>query len=219
MLDDPCCPVDGEVRRCLEAAVAALAEAGAPVDTAARPPALSEGVDVAQRVIQGSVSHALPPDEYERLCAEAAARSPGDVSPPARWARNITQRARDLNLALEQRAQQAAAWAEFFQHHDALLCPVSPSPAFPHDHSADVDARTILVDGEPRAYGDQFAWVQATGVVRLPSVVAPVGRTRAGLPVGVQIVGPHLEDRTAIDVARRLAEVAGGGGYERPPGF
>jgi len=46
--------------------------------------------------------------------------------------------------------------------------------------------------------------------------MAPAGRTREGLPVGVQIVGPYLEDRTTIDFARRLAEVIGG--YEPPPG-
>jgi amidase len=51
----------------------------------------------------------------------------------------------------------------------------------------------------------------------LPAVVAPVGRTPGGLPVGVQIVGPYLEDRTPIDFARRLADVIGG--YEVPPGF
>jgi len=44
----------------------------------------------------------------------------------------------------------------------------------------------------------------------------PVGRTPAGLPVGLQIVGPYLEDRTTIDCARRLGEVVGG--YAPPPG-
>jgi len=51
----------------------------------------------------------------------------------------------------------------------------------------------------------------------LPAIVAPVGRTKDGPPVGVQIVGPYLEDRTPIDFARRLADVVGG--FERPPGF
>jgi len=54
-----------------------------------------------------------------------------------------------------------------------------------------------------------MAWLRA--------IVAPVGRTKDGPPVGVQIVGPYLEDRTPIDFARRLADVVGG--FERPPGF
>jgi amidase len=66
-------------------------------------------------------------------------------------------------------------------------------------------------------YGDQFAWLQAVGVVHLPAVVAPVGLTASGLPVGVQIVAPYLEDRTAIDVAARIAEVTGG--FQPPPGY
>src|SRR5688572_10374266 len=97
------------------------------------------------------------------------------------------------------------------------MCPVTPTPAILHDHNPDVDARTITVSGERRAYGDQLAWVQAIGVAHLPVVVAPVGLTSSGLPVGVQIVAPHLENRTAIDVADRIAEVAGG--FQPPPGY
>ncbi len=47
--------------------------------------------------------------------------------------------------------------------------------------------------------------------------MAPVGRTPDGLPVGIQIIAAHLEDRTAIDFARRLADEIGG--FEPPPGF
>jgi len=34
--------------------------------------------------------------------------------------------------------------------------------------------------------------------------VAPIGQTRAGLPVGIQIVGPQYGDRTCIQMARLL---------------
>jgi amidase len=98
-----------------------------------------------------------------------------------------------------------------------LLYPVTPTAAIPHDQNPDVDARTIVVNGECRPYGDQFAWLQAVGVVHLPAVVAPVGLTSNGLPVGVQIVAPYLEDRSAIDVAGRIAEVVGG--FQSPPGY
>jgi amidase len=73
------------------------------------------------------------------------------------------------------------------------------------------------VNGVARSYGDQFSWLQAIGVAHLPVVVAPVGLTAAGLPVGIQIVAPHLEDRTAIDVAARITEVVGG--FQAPPGY
>lgn len=51
----------------------------------------------------------------------------------------------------------------------------------------------------------------------LPSTVAPIGLAANGLPVGVQIVGPYLEDYTTIDFAGRLADVIGG--YQPPPGY
>jgi len=44
----------------------------------------------------------------------------------------------------------------------------------------------------------------------LPATVAPIGRTAAGLPVGIQIVAPMWEDGTSIEFADRLAEAIGG---------
>jgi len=49
------------------------------------------------------------------------------------------------------------------------------------------------------------------------AVVVPIGRTGAGLPVGVQIVAPYLQDRRAVRLAELVSEVVGG--YEVPPGF
>ena len=43
----------------------------------------------------------------------------------------------------------------------------------------------------------------------------PIGRTGAGLPVGLQIIGPPHEDDAALTVADLLAERVGG--YEPPP--
>lgn len=216
-LDDPYCPIGAEVQAVQRVAVDALVSAGVSIDESARPPSLEEGHDVAQRLIQGGMSHAIPRDEFDRLRAVAASRPSDDDAPASRWARNITQLARELNLVIEQRAHLAMAWAEFFHRYDVLLCPVMLTPAFVHDQSPDVDARTIDVDGAPRPYSDQFAWLQAIGVVQLPVVTAPIGRTPAGLPVGIQVVAPYLEDRTAIDFARRMAEVVGG--YVAPPGI
>jgi len=47
--------------------------------------------------------------------------------------------------------------------------------------------------------------------------VAPVGRTSAGLPVGLQIVAPMWEDGTAIEFAALLSESVGG--FTAPPAF
>jgi len=73
----------------------------------------------------------------------------------------------------------------------------------------------VEVDGQARPYSDISCWTSFIGFANLPVTVAPVGLTAEGLPVGIQIVAPFLEDRTAIDVARHIGEVVGG--YQVPP--
>ena len=98
-----------------------------------------------------------------------------------------------------------------------LLCPVTAVPAIPHDNRDPMPARKIRVNGAARPYDDLFAWISIATLGFLPAVAAPVGLTKDGLPVGVQIVAPYLEDRTAVDFARRLGEVIGG--FAAPPGY
>ena len=56
-----------------------------------------------------------------------------------------------------------------------------------------------------RPYLDICFWTSFASLAGLPATTAPVGLTPGGLPVGVQIVGPYLEDATPIDLAGRLA--------------
>ena len=49
----------------------------------------------------------------------------------------------------------------------------------------------------------------------LPATVVPVGINDDGLPIGVQIIGPYLEDRTTIDFGNKLSELIGG--FNPPP--
>ena len=107
-------------------------------------------------------------------------------------------------------------WAEFFQRFDILLCPVASTPPFPHDQRPRPE-RKYLIDGRERPYSDYIAWPGLIGLSYLPSTSTPLGLNEAGLPVGVQVVGPHLSDRRTIDFSRRLQEVIGG--FQRPPGF
>ena len=97
-----------------------------------------------------------------------------------------------------------------------MLLPVTPTAAIRHDHSTPMTKRTITVDGVTRPYTDQMAWVGLTGVSLLPVTVVPIGLVD-GLPVGVQIAGPFLEDRTTLAGGRFLHEALGG--FRRPPGF
>jgi amidase len=51
----------------------------------------------------------------------------------------------------------------------------------------------------------------------LPATVIPIDHSQAGLPIGVQIVGPYLEDRTPIAFAELLEREFGG--FVPPPGY
>jgi len=214
--DEPGWPLDRTVAERLRAAADSLAAAGLSV-TEARPVDLDESLDVAQRLIQGGVAGVLPEPAFAELAGRAAGLDPGDRSPPARFARNITQSARDLGRAKQEQLRLRASWARFFGQYDILLCPAMRTTAIPHDHTPDVDARVITVNGAPVPYADQFAWVQAVGAAYLPAAVAPAGTGADGLPVGIQIVGPYLHDRTVIAFAQVLADVIGG--FTPPPAY
>jgi amidase len=114
----------------------------------------------------------------------------------------------------EQRRMAArAAWEHYFSEVDVFLCPANFTPAPPHDTRAFAERMIQTPEGE-RRYDSQPFWISHASLPGLPAVVAPIGRTPGGLPVGIQIVGPLFEDNTAITFAELLADVAGG--YEPP---
>jgi amidase len=216
-LDDPSRHLDGEVRHVLAGAVDALRRAG--VSVVDRRPAVDFETLVSAyfKMLYPIVLAGMPDDGFENLVRMADAFPPDDQSPLARSARSATIRHREWLRLHERRKQMQARFAELFRDVDVLLMPIVPTAAIPHDHSEPFPARTIVVDGGPVPYMELFTWIAPATFTHLPATAAPVGRTAGGLPVGLQIVGPYLEDRTTIDVARRITEVVGG--YEVPRGF
>lgn len=71
-------------------------------------------------------------------------------------------------------------------------------------YPARIDRYNPTLNGRRVPATDQLFWAGYPGMAYLPSTVAPCGFTRAGLPVGVQIVGPQYGDRTCIEFARQL---------------
>lgn len=214
-LDHPLCPIDAEVGERLQGAVDATARAGARIDAAARPVDGAEAFSVYLRLLFGVLGNGFPPavlagfDAALPGLADAAGTQPDMV-------RGVSQRHRDWVVTDERRQRMRLAWDAYFADHDVLLAPVMPTVAFPHDHS-EYTTRTIAVNGMPQPYIHQLFWAGLTNVVYLPAVVAPVGLARSGLPVGIQIAAPYLEDRTAIRFAALLADEIGG--FVAPPGF
>ena len=131
--------------------------------------------------------------------------------------RGIVLSHRDWLVAAGGRTRLRAQWRELFMRFDAVICPVMPTPAFPHDHSADQEQRHIRIDGKKYPYLDQLAWPGIATLPGLPATAIPIGLSPRGLPVGVQIVGPWLEDRTPLKLAELIEREFGG--FVPPPMF
>ncbi len=215
-IDDPALPIDDEVRAAIHLAVQALQKAGVKVDEAARPGiSLVENFDDYLRLLWPATTAQLSEKAFARLLE--AGRGADPDSARGRLARYSNAGHREWLRLNEKREVIRARWRAFFERYDVLLCPVGPVCAFAHDHNEDLIARTIDVNGERRWYWEQLAWISLATLAYLPATAAPIGRSRGGLPVGMQIVGPYFEDRSCIEFAKLLADVAGG--FEAPPGF
>lgn len=134
-----------------------------------------------------------------------AARLPADDrSRGAMQQRALVSSHRDWIRAHRSRMALSHQWRQLFREWDVVLCPVMPTTALPHDDT-EIEHRTIEVDGERIPYGYQAIWSGPASLSGLPATVLPIGPGKSGLPVGLQIIGPYLEDRTTLGFAQ-LAE-------------
>jgi len=217
-LDDPLCRVDPEVRACHERVVERLRKAGAQIDDRARPSCtLGDMLRVYLRLLAPTMAQVMDDDQFRNLEQSLRSAPSGDAGGLGSFLRDIGIRHRDWLVTHQERLQMRAAWDAFFEDYDVLLCPVSPLPAIEHQTDAPISERTLSIGGEQRSYLEQFTWMGPFGAMGLPASVAPAGRTTGGLPVGIQIVGPHLEDLTPIAFAAALARECGG--FEPPPAY
>ncbi|MGA0035941.1 MAG: amidase family protein [Ilumatobacteraceae bacterium] len=211
-LDDPACPVSNDVAAVLDAAVGALEAEGIKIDRTARPAhAFDDVYSIGMPLVSAATSPGRTDEEYERLLERS-----DDADPTmAMRARASTIRHRDWLLMSEQRELRRRNWGKFFNDYDIVLAPTAFIPAFEHIDGGNLYTRTLEVDGATRPYADLIAWTTQFGYVYLPATVVPAGRTPSGLPVGLQIVGPFMGDRTTLEFGRLVESVTGG--YKAPP--
>lgn len=110
------------------------------------------------------------------------------------------------------------AWAEFdllrakaleeLSDYPVLLCPAASVPAWRHGE------RSWTIDGKTVAYLDAVRYTQWFNVLGVPAAVVPVGRSPEGLPIGVQIAARPFEDEIALSIA---AIIDAAFGYTPPP--
>jgi amidase len=112
------------------------------------------------------------------------------------------------------RAREAVTAA--FAGYDLILAPITPVPAFPHDHRPFNDRTLTLSSGETIPYVSMMGWISLATACGLPATCVPAGLTTGGLPVGVQLIGPPHADGRTLAAARLFEQVRG---FVKPPGI
>jgi amidase len=94
-------------------------------------------------------------------------------------------------------------WQTFFHNYDVILTPaVTISPrSWRELYPAEIDGR------QTRTYFHWLALAYAVTLAGHPALSLPVGRDRAGMPFGLQIVGPRGGDALVLAVAAELEDM------------
>jgi amidase len=216
--EDPACPIDKDTHRAIGDAVAALRDAGAQVveQPASIPVDLTTSHDLFLSLVMAafSVDRSTMSPRFAGALALRSLMSPrGDA---AAALRGTIQSHRAWLFRDAARREIAHRWVGFFKEFDVLLLPVTPTAA-PGHHNKDHDrfGRTIDVDGATRSYWDQTKWSAVANIAGAPATTMPITTNAAGLPIGIQAMGPAGGDRTTVEFAALLTEMLGG--YRIPP--
>ena len=220
MIDShPLVPTAAPVRAALERLAERLVRSGVKVERS-HPllPDLAEQARNYMRLLLSFSAAFWPPAIYEDLRNAGGAFAADNRSLTAERARGIGLSHRDWMAADIARSRFQAQWRALFAEVDVFLCPPMPVTAFAHDHSMPQFQRRLEVDGKPYPYSDVgLAWAAPATSMGLPAAVVPVDRGDSALPIGVQIVGPHFEDRTVLAFAALVERELGG--FLPPPGY
>ena len=93
--------------------------------------------------------------------------------------------------ALEVRELVKQDFVKAFKKVDLIFCPVSPTPAFKLGEKTDNPLAMYLVD----------VYTVAVNIAGVPGLSLPAGKTKEGLPVGLQIIGNHFQENKILSTA------------------
>jgi amidase len=219
-LDDPNCPLDPEVRTVIQAFAAQLTAAGATVEPIKSPVDMRTLLFAYQTLLGAVLAEDLPPGmlrgmERMRLFAKGAMKRGAGPLSSAAMAMAYTARHTEWMAADAVRARLRHEVGQVFETFDAILAPITPVPAFPHDARPFQRRSLTLSDGGTIPYTTLLTWISLATALRLPATAVPAGRTPAGLPVGAQLIGPVGGDSRTLAIAQAIDEDLRG--FEPPP--
>ena len=218
VLSDPNAETDESIQSEIQKLADFLGKQKVTVSDTARPAIdMAELNDVYIRMLRAATSARLSDDLYNEAMRDAAALTDDDMSYFAQMQRGNSLSHRTWLRLNEKRHRMRLAWDAFFQDYDVVIAPVAQTAAFPHDQQGIRHERTIVVNNKKVPVVDQVFWAGYAGITLLPATAAPIGETREGLPVGVQIIGPQYGDYSTIAFARLLEKEYRG--FQPPPAY
>jgi amidase len=214
-------PLDAEIGAAIDSLAATLGRLGCQVKSV-QPPELADFRDhyALYLSLLAAVTLARVPAEARRARLDVLRTRDDEWSRASQ--RGVESAAPDYIAWIGRREQIRAAWRAFFAEWDVLVAPAFFTPAYPHwerpwpDTEASI-RKTVNVNG--KAVLDELGlfYPSVATVAGQPATALPLGFTRGGLPIGVQAIGPYLEDRTPLRFAALVARELGG--FKAPPGY
>lgn len=202
-------PVDHEITEALENLVIELRQRGVTV-ARVQPESfdLREHEEVYTSLMQ-AITYADLDEQARALQVEWVRHRGGPFSDAELL--GLTATASQLFALLSKREQYRAIYRDFFKQWDVLLTPVTITYAFEHiNPHVPFASRKLSINGEVVPYAFMKVYPGLATLSGQPATAFPWGRSKTGLPLGLQVIGPYLEDYTPITFAELLEREFGG---------
>ena len=108
-----------------------------------------------------------------------------------------------LTIGEVARAELWHRWRGLFERIDLLLTPTTPVAPFPVEQNYP----TVIAGRKMTSYIDWIAPTFLVTLASLPAASAPCGQTAAGLPIGLQIIGPRFAEPKILGAAKLVHEI------------
>lgn len=99
--------------------------------------------------------------------------------------------------ALQVRSFLVKDFEEAFKKVDAIISPVSPTPPWKLGAKVDDPLKMYLSD----------VFTVTANLAGIPGLSIPIGLTNQGLPVGMQILGPHFSESTLFQIGHAFQQI------------